>query len=434
MLNPFTVHKDFFGFPGALILTFSLPLVVVFLYAACNERYVVEGCNLQINTIRSLFAEQLTKETFFNAKCWIAYLVWFFGLALLDLIVPGYYKKGTTLRDGTHLTYLINGKELSLLLCGALAARALYTRGNVPELQFIYDNFLPLMVVSWEFSLILSTFVYLCSYFPLRRPNGAGTYERILAEGGNSKNVVFDWFIGRELNPRIGPWDIKLFCELRPGMLLWLLIDLSCVQKQYLETGTVANSLLFVVAMQSFYIFDGVLNEEGVLSMMDITTDGFGFMLAFGDLCWVPFTYSLQARYLSLRPVHLSSAAFSGVVAIMAIGYYIFHSSNSQKSKFRQGLLPHMKSIKTERGTSLLVEGWWGLSQHINYFGDLLIALSWCLPTGFGTPLTYFYVIYFAFLLLHRQKRDEHKCRTKYGKSWTEYEKLVPYKIVPYVY
>jgi hypothetical protein len=27
---------------------------------------------------------------------------------------------------------------------------------------------------------------------------------------------------------------------------------------------------------------------------MDITTDGFGFMLAFGDLAWVPFTYTLQ--------------------------------------------------------------------------------------------------------------------------------------------
>ena len=31
---------------------------------------------------------------------------------------------------------------------------------------------------------------------------------------------------------------------------------------------------------------------------MDITTDGFGFMLAFGDLVWVPFTYSLQCRYI----------------------------------------------------------------------------------------------------------------------------------------
>lgn len=36
----------------------------------------------------------------------------------------------------------------------------------------------------------------------------------------------------------------------------------------------------------------------------DVTTDGFGFMLAFGDLVWVPFTYSLQARYILVRPAH----------------------------------------------------------------------------------------------------------------------------------
>ena len=33
----------------------------------------------------------------------------------------------------------------------------------------------------------------------------------------------------------------------------------------------------------------------------DVTTDGFGFMLAFGDLVWVPFTYSLQTRYILVR-------------------------------------------------------------------------------------------------------------------------------------
>jgi delta14-sterol reductase len=36
--------------------------------------------------------------------------------------------------------------------------------------------------------------------------------------------------------------------------------------------------------------------EKAILTTMDITTDGFGFMLAFGDLAWVPFIYSLQAR------------------------------------------------------------------------------------------------------------------------------------------
>ena len=32
---------------------------------------------------------------------------------------------------------------------------------------------------------------------------------------------------------------------------------------------------------------------------MDIIHDGFGFMLVFGDLVWVPFLYCLQTKYLA---------------------------------------------------------------------------------------------------------------------------------------
>lgn len=30
---------------------------------------------------------------------------------------------------------------------------------------------------------------------------------------------------------------------------------------------------------------------------MDIVHDGFGLMLVFGDLVWVPFLYNISARY-----------------------------------------------------------------------------------------------------------------------------------------
>jgi hypothetical protein len=43
-------------------------------------------------------------------------------------------------------------------------------------------------------------------------------------------------------------------------------------------------------------------NEKAILTTMDITTDGFGFMLAFGDLAWVPFTFTSCARYLVDHP------------------------------------------------------------------------------------------------------------------------------------
>ena len=37
----------------------------------------------------------------------------------------------------------------------------------------------------------------------------------------------------------------------------------------------------------------------------------------------------------------------------------------------------------------------------INYTGDWLMGLAWCLVTGFDTFVTYFYAIYFAVLLVH---------------------------------
>lgn len=62
--------------------------------------------------------------------------------------------------------------------------------------------------------------------------------------------------------------------------------------------GYVTNSMLLVNGFAAFYVIDALWNESAILTTMDITTDGFGFMLAFGDLAWVPFTYTIQARFL----------------------------------------------------------------------------------------------------------------------------------------
>lgn len=47
-----------------------------------------------------------------------------------------------------------------------------------------------------------------------------------------------------------------------------------------------------------------------------------------------------------------------------------------------------------------------------------LCRCAWCLPTGFDTPLPYFYIIYFMILLIHRQSRDDEACKVKYGEDW----------------
>jgi hypothetical protein len=48
--------------------------------------------------------------------------------------------------------------------------------------------------------------------------------------GGNSGVAVYDVFMGRELNPRLhGFFDLKQWCELYPGLIAWVLLNLGCV-------------------------------------------------------------------------------------------------------------------------------------------------------------------------------------------------------------
>jgi len=125
-------------------------------------------------------------------------------------------------------------------------------------------------------------------------------------------------------------------------------------------------------------------------------------------------------------------------VALNLAGLYIFRSANSQKNLFRTNpsdpAVAGLRTIKTKTGRSLLADGWWGRSRHINYMGDLMMGLAWCLPTGFSTPITYFYIVYFTSLLLGRQMRDDQKCKEQYGEDWDRYCEMVPYRIIPYVY
>lgn len=88
---------------------------------------------------------------------------------------------------------------------------------------------------------------------------------------------------------------------------------------------------------------------------MDITTDGFGFMLAVGDLAWVPFVYSLQARYLVFNQIELGPIYTALIVGFNLLGYYIFRAANGEKNDFRNGRNPKSQSRALIIHASLLI-------------------------------------------------------------------------------
>ncbi|XP_064860909.1 delta(14)-sterol reductase TM7SF2-like isoform X1 [Oncorhynchus nerka] len=193
-------------------------------------------------------------------------------------------------------------------------------------LGYLFELLLPLAVCAIGVSFLLSPYLYICSFWaPHHAP----------AQGGNTGNPLYDLFMGRELNPRIGSFDLKYFCELRPSLIGWVVINLGMLMKEVELRDPASLAMILVNSFQLLYVADALWNEEAVLTTMDIVHDGFGFMLAVGDLAWVPFTYGMQAAFLVVHPQSLSPLGATAIVPLNGVGYYIFRKSNSQKNLFR---------------------------------------------------------------------------------------------------
>jgi len=353
----------------------------------------------------------------------ILYGVWFLLQVLLQIVGPGKIHEGVVLSDGTRLKYKMNGWFAFWFTLGLAAAGV--ALGWIPA-TILYDQFGPLISTITIFAFLLSAFLYV-----------HGKASKAVEHRTGS--VLYDYFLGTALNPRIGNFDLKLFCEARPGLILWILINLSFAATQYQQIGTVTSPMILVNAFQFFYIVDYYFHEEAILTTWDIKHENFGWMLCWGDLVWVPFMYSLQAHYLIDHIFNLSTTAIISIVALNVAGYVVFRGSNIQKHRFRQNPASPVwgrsaEYIETSRGTLLLTSGWWGVARHSNYLGDLMMGLAWCLPTGFEHPLPYFYIVYFTALLVHREWRDNALCHQKYGKDWEAYCRKVRWRILPGVY
>lgn len=338
-LNPITTEFEFMGpYVGSIGILFGLPLLVwASAYFCRGSAWPPLALPAALPTAAQVSAFLPTIEQVkacFSLDAFLVYVCWWMFQALLYLVVPGEQKQGVQLRDGTHLMYPINGWRCLLITLATAAAVHVF----VHPLTWIADNFVQLATASIIFSFLLSIYLYASSF--------VGT--KMLAPGGNSRIPIYDFFIGRELNPRIlgGRLDLKYFCELRPGLFLWVVINIAMALRQWETLGRIDASMLIVCALQALYVADSVYCEECILTTMDIIMDGFGFMLAFGDLAWVPFMYSLQARYLADQPLTLSPAYAAVCLVVALAGFYIFRAANAQKDTFKKN--PEDPSVKGE--------------------------------------------------------------------------------------
>ncbi|RYR11399.1 hypothetical protein Ahy_B04g068933 isoform C [Arachis hypogaea] len=323
--------------------------------------------------------------------------------AALQLLLPGKSVQGPISPAGNRPLYKANG--VAAYLVTLLTYLALWWFG-IFNPTIVYDHLGEIYS-----ALIFGSFGHLA-------PSST--------DSGSSGNIIIDFYWGMELYPRIGKhFDIKVFTNCRFGMMSWAVLALTYCIKQYEENGKVADSMLVNTTLMLVYVTKFFWWEAGYWNTMDIAH----------DRVWVPSVYTSPGMYLVNHPVTLGTqlALFILVAGILCI--YINYDCDRQRQEFRRtngkclvwGRAPskieatYTTSSGETKRSLLLTSGWWGLARHFHYVPEILSAFFWTVPALFHHFLPYFYVIFLTILLFDRAKRDDDRCRSKYGKYWKLY-------------
>ncbi len=438
---------DFWTWFGCFLVLTVSPLLVLYFYVALFSYQAsliapIDGLLSGTITLADLWRQLPVPSAAaaYIAGGWLALQI---VLALVPdvlhrMIVSyrGGMRVGAVTPAGNCLWYNINGLQAWLVSQILFLVCALGFKWFSPTV--IFDNLGGLLIIANLAGFGLALFSYVKALLFPSHPEDRKW----------SGSLLYDFFMGVELNPRVGPIDFKLFFNGRPGIVAWTLINLSFAFAQYSRYGYVTNSMILVNVLHGLYVVYFFWKESWYLNTIDINHDHFGWYLAWGDSTWLPFIYPLQGLYLVMHPVQLSVGYALFVLGFGLFGFWIFLSSNNQKDRFRRmdgqalvwGRLPQYIPAQyttrdgERRASKLLLSGWWGIGRHMNYTGDLMLSLAYCLACGFNHIIPYFYIIFMTILLIHRCIRDEHRCHQKYGKAWEQYCARVPYRILPGIF
>ncbi|KAJ6536299.1 ergosterol biosynthesis ERG4/ERG24 [Mycena capillaripes] len=369
------------------------------------------------------------------------YAIWVIFQATLFLVLPGTTGYGDKTPAGNRLRYKINGLLSWSVTTGVYMLGALCSWWDA---DIVAKQWTGLMVAASIYGIVLTAVVYVKAHVA---PSHSSDRKF-------SGSLFHDIFAGIELNPRFGDLDLKLFNIGRVGMTAWTIYliqsfrNLSFAASQYQRFGYVCNGMIVVNILQGLYICDFFYQEDWYTRTIDIAHDHFGFYLAWGGAAWLPSMYTLQAQYLARYPANLSQTTALIILLVGVFGYWIFRASNHQRTVARRtagncviwGKKPvvitaHYTTSNGDSHTSLLLcSGFWGITRHFNYIGDLILVFAMCAPCGTRDVFPWTYFVYMIALLIHRSIRDEDRCSKKYGKDWELYKAQVPYALIPGIY
>eukprot|EP01113_Clastostelium_recurvatum_P050061 TRINITY_DN9397_c0_g1_i7.p1 TRINITY_DN9397_c0_g1~~TRINITY_DN9397_c0_g1_i7.p1 ORF type:complete len:387 (-),score=44.99 TRINITY_DN9397_c0_g1_i7:14-1006(-) len=262
--------------------------------------------------------------------------------------------------------------------------------------------------------------------------------------GIGALKILDDFYLGLEDNPHWGVFDGKMFLYLIGGTVLNLNV-LSFVAHQYEVMGggmMIDYSSILYLFLFSFFVVEYLFHEHVHLYTWDFVGEKLGAKLIWGCLVFFPMFYPVGAWTIADHPIrhhhHLNDQHYlMHALAIITFftGWILSRGANLQKYYFKIDPRSSFLGIQPRSiGGRILCSGYWGLSRHINYLGDLLMSVGLALAADYSDIIAWLYSIYYVVLFVPRERADDKRCHAKYGKDWEQYRRMVPARIVPYVY
>ena len=255
-------------------------------------------------------------------------------------------------------------------------------------------------------------------------------------------SFLADFYLGRLENPQLwgGRIDAKMWLYL-VGAVMLELNALSFAAHHYLLYGSnCCDGIYVATGLLTFFLIDYLTFEEVHLYTYDLFAERVGFKLGWGCIAFYPYFYAIPLWSTAALPdAHTPGYLLVLYALIFFSGWSLSRGANLQKYFFKKDPQRVFLGIKPESITdgnkTLLVNGFWGLSRHINYLGEIVMATGIVLCTGHPLLIwPWLYPLYYVALLFPRQVDDDKRCAQKYGPLWQQYLKRVPYRIIPGVY
>jgi 7-dehydrocholesterol reductase len=427
---------DWLAGNGSWLTTHLVPLLLlVFSPPFCVLLWVVithyDGSVLEAIAAGPELLSKLPRPSLTAAGLLLGWLV--FQLLLL-VALPGKRHLGPVTPRGNRPEYRLNGVAAFIVthvVWFGATGLGLF-RGAV-----IYDHFGEILVTSSLFALVACGWLYVKG---LRFPSST--------DAGGTGNFLWDFYWGTELHPRLFGVELKQLFNCRYAMMGWSVILLSYAAAQVEHHGHLSTSMMVCVGLQVVYIFKFFIWEGGYFNSLDIMHDRFGFYIFWGVCAWLPIVYTIHGLYLVDHPRDIGWLGAALLFAVGLLAIRINYAADEQRQRVRatngetkiwgrDPQLIHATYTPADgqpRQNLLLVSGWWGVARHFHYLPELALAVAWTAAVGFDRVLPWFYVIFLTILLTHRALRDDERCARKYGESWDEYRRRVPWRMLPGVF